>query len=318
MPPALFEYIAALHDRRDLLWPQPPEPAPLKATPSLKPITGIRAVLWNVYGTLLHLDGGKLLHRHPQEIRMQVALDKTIKEFNMWHSMSRKPGQPWEYMLRQYDTLVEEAGMASTKKKGDFPAVDSSRLWGKIIDRLLKNEYRWDHSQYGDEEDLSVRVAYFFHASLQGVVASPHASQTLQRLALGGVRNGLLADAQAFTVPQLAWELNRQDPLSGNEPLSPALFALSSAAGLRKPSQSLFQQAVSQLKALGLAPEQALYVSQQFADDLAPARKYGFHTVLYAADRNSCCVSGDELKNSATPPVRLITDLRQILEILMI
>ena len=45
------------------------------------------------------------------ELRMQVALEKTIQEFNMWHSMGRKPGAPWEYMLQQYTQVLSEQEM---------------------------------------------------------------------------------------------------------------------------------------------------------------------------------------------------------------
>ena len=34
---------------------------------------------------------------------MQIALQKTIEEFKMWHSMSRKPGQPWDHAPVWYE-----------------------------------------------------------------------------------------------------------------------------------------------------------------------------------------------------------------------
>ena len=42
----------------------------------------MRAVLWNVYGTLLAIPGGDLAFEHPQPFVMSSALDKTIQEFN--------------------------------------------------------------------------------------------------------------------------------------------------------------------------------------------------------------------------------------------
>jgi FMN phosphatase YigB (HAD superfamily) len=313
----LPQYLESLEERKDLLWPQPPAPVPLKASPAMQPLPGLRVVAWNVYGTLLQIDQGELLHRHPQDLRMQIALDKTIKEFNMWNSMSRKPGQPWEYMLRQYQEVAENAGMVSTKKKGDVPELDSRKIWKKLIERLIKNEYAWDEGKLGDLDDLAVKVAYFFHASLQGTAASEGAAETLGRLQSAGIRNGLIADGQVFTLAQLLRDLRRQDP-SQPTTLAAEFVVLSTSIGLKKPSESLFRQAVSQYEQRGVKPDQVLYVTQRLQDDLAVARKCGFHTALYAADKNVCRVQAADLRNPDWKPDRLITDLRQVLEILSI
>ena len=102
---SLREYATWLHERQ-LLWPAAPQTEPAKATPYLAPLPGIKAVTWNVYGTLLTIADGQLLLQHPQAIRMQIAMEKTIQEFNMWGSMTRRPGQPWEYFLPKYNTAV--------------------------------------------------------------------------------------------------------------------------------------------------------------------------------------------------------------------
>ncbi|WP_437205926.1 HAD family hydrolase [Planctomicrobium sp. SH664] len=315
----LAEYIEKLDERKDLIWPQPPDPVPLKVSPSLAPLPRIKAVTWSVYGTLLNIDQGMLLHHHPQEIRMQIALDKTIREFNMWNSMSRKPGQPWEYMLRQYTELVEDARLTSTKKRGDIPEIDSGRIWRKILERLVKNDYVWDEALYGDLTDLSIKVAYFFHASLQGTTAAPTACEVLTRLMQAGIASGLLSDGQMFTLPQLVRNLRQQGPVRRpSDVLSMDLIVLSCQAGLKKPSESLFRQAVHQMQQKGIEPEQVLHVSHRLQDDLAVARRCGFHTALFAADKQCCHVTGADVRNPEWRPDRLVSSLGQILEILSI
>src|ERR1700736_5653249 len=113
MPLSLEQYAEYL-DGRDLPWPAPPDVKTPKARPHLVPLPQVRAVTWNVYGTLLALTGGELYFDHPQKFIMDVALDKTIQEFNMWGSMSRKPGQPSDYMKQIYSKLLEEQTTLST------------------------------------------------------------------------------------------------------------------------------------------------------------------------------------------------------------
>ena len=92
MPLSLEQYATWLDGRHDLHWPAAPIPEPPKARPHLKRLRNVRAVLWNVYGTLLAIPFGELVFEHPTEYVMTMALEKTITEFKMWASMSRKPG----------------------------------------------------------------------------------------------------------------------------------------------------------------------------------------------------------------------------------
>src|SRR5262245_33254890 len=139
MPKSILEYAGWL-DERKLLWPQVPELVPPKATPYLKRLHGIRAVTWSVYGTLLRISEGRLLFMHPDALCMEVALDKTIHEFNMWNSMSRKPGAPWEYMFQQYKGLVETGQLAASRRSGEAPEIDAAHVWQVLIERLGKKD----------------------------------------------------------------------------------------------------------------------------------------------------------------------------------
>ncbi len=89
-----LEQYATYLDTRGTPMPAPPVVESAKAKPHLKPLRGLKAILWNVYGTLLAIPFGELVFEHPTKLVMEVALDKTIDEFKMWGSMSRKPGAP--------------------------------------------------------------------------------------------------------------------------------------------------------------------------------------------------------------------------------
>jgi FMN phosphatase YigB (HAD superfamily) len=318
MPKSLQEYIASFDQRSDLIWPKPPAPKPLKATPSIKPLPGIRAVVWTVYGTLLRIDGGRLQHLHPQAIRMQIALQKTIEEFHMWHSMSRKPGAPWEYMLQQYKRVIEKELLQPTKRRGgDLIEIDSTVVWAKLIDRLIRNEYQYDKGVYGELGDFAEKVAYFFHANLQGVAASEDVVEVLRQVSQAGMRQGIIDDGQSFTPAQLLHALQQQAPVrSLSEFISPSALAISSDCQVRKPSPSLFSAGFAPLVRQGIEPQCILYVSHRLEDDLAVARQSGVRTALYAADAVCCQVQPGHLRDPETRPDRLLTDLRQIRQIL--
>ena len=316
MSKTLSEYLDQLDERSNLIFPKAPRPRPIKATPSIKPLPEIKVILWSVYGTLLAIDSGRLLHQHPQELRMQIALQKTIEEFKMWYSMSRKPGQPWEYMLQQYNNVVEDQRVLATARKGDTREIDSAVVWAKLIERLQRNEYNWDESLYGGIENLAVKVAYFFHAMLQGTEAFEGCAGTLARLAQAGIRQGILDDAQQFTLAQLVRALRKQGG-EGNlaAMFSPDVSGLSYQLEIRKPSPGLYATVAARCAAKGVEPEQVLYLTNRLTDDLGMAKKVGFKTGLMVVDESCTELSAPDLKNPEYRPDRLLTDLRQVLDI---
>jgi FMN phosphatase YigB (HAD superfamily) len=317
MAKTLQEYADWLSEREDLRWPKPPALEIPKATAYLKPLSGIRAVAWNIYGTLLRIADGELLFEVPQELRMQIALEKVDAEFNMWNHMYRKPVAPWKYLHEQYRKILEKQRLAATKVKGDVPEVISSQVWRQIVARLEEKEYEYDADFYGDLDELSEKIAYFFHTSLQGLEASPHALRALQIVANGHVPQGLLADAQSFTLVQLLRCLSDQGKLP---PLGDLfqfrLMVLSYQVGVRKPSKTLFQTFLQRAGDSGVSPNEILYISSRLDQDLAIAKESGMHTALYAGDKLSLRATKEEIGNPKLRPDRLLTDLAQIGELL--
>lgn len=317
MPKTLMEYAEWLAQRDDLIWPTAPPRVPRKAIPSIKPLPGIKGVTWNVYGTLLRITDGDLLLLPAQQIRMQVALEKTIQEFNMWQSMTRKSGAPWEYLYTQYKDVLEEMQLTAPAKKGDVGQVSSTKLWRKLISRLEQKEYQYDVDFYGDPEEYAEKVAFFFHSCLQGVAAMDKAALVVKAVAEAGLAQGLLSDGQSFTLTQLlrAFQATSKLPPLGRL-FAPGCVVLSYDVGVKKPSRTLFSTAVEAFARQGLEPSEVLYVSNRWPDDLTVAKQLGFRTALFAGDKNSVQASAEELLTSDLRPDRLLTELTQIRNLL--
>jgi hypothetical protein len=310
----LSQYATYL-DSRDLPWPAPPEVERPKAKPHLVRLPGVRAVLWNVYGTLLAVAGGELLFEHPKKFVMDVALDKTIQEFKMWGSMSRKPGQPAEYMRAIYDqVLIEQRALTGNAER--YPEVASDRLWEAILKKLFQKDYVFDATFYGSLNEYSRKVAYFFHASLQGTRCYRGAAEALRHVHEAGLVQGLLADAQCFTLTQLERGLGEQDPAANLDAwIDPGLRILSYEVRGRKPSDRIFRRALSALEERGISPDQVLHVGARIPQDLAPAKRSGMKTALFAGDRASLQATPNQLKEPAGRPDVLLTKLKQIADV---
>jgi len=314
MPLTLEQYASYL-DTRNLSWPAAPEVEPLKAKPHLKRRPRVRAVLWNVYGTLLAISGGELYFEHPQQLLMDVALDKTVQEFKMWGSMTRKPGQPGEYLGQIYSLVLAEQRCVTTAGE-KHPEAVAERVWEAIIKKLFQKEYKFDTNFYGALNEFSRKVAYFFHASLQGTGCYPGAAQALRTVAGAGLVQGLLADGQCFTCVQLQRGLAAQDPDARLDELVPEeLRFLSCDVRARKPSERLFRHALQALADRGIAPREVLHVGSRLRADLVPARRLGMKTALFAGDKASLQATPEQLKERALRPDVLLTELSQIADV---
>jgi FMN phosphatase YigB (HAD superfamily) len=313
---SLAEYADSL-DERNLIWPAVSPPIVVSAVPSIKPLPEVRAVLWDVYGTLLRITDGKFTYHPSEAVRLQIALDKTIHEFNMWNHMYRKPGPPWQSMIGLYQSITERLSMVGTDRKGDFTDVNLVDVWRQIIERLFEKEFQFDEGLYGDLDDFSEKVAYFFHSCLQGVEARKNAVNAMTDLSGRGFVQGLLSDGQSFTLVQLLRALSRQATLPPlYELFRPETLVLSTHLGIRKPSKSLFAHAVRQLKSLGISASEILHISCRLSTDLVPAKAAGMKTALLVAEKSGLEVASDVLKDPATRPDRLLTDLSQLSSIL--
>jgi FMN phosphatase YigB (HAD superfamily) len=312
---SLRQYADFLNDR-DLAWPAPPEIQRPKAKPHLVPLPHIKAITWSVYGTLLAIQGGEICFEHPSEFMMDTALDKTIQEFKMWPAMSRKPGQPSDQLRQVYANLLLEQKMQPTGGER-HPEVLSERLWAAFIKRLMQNDYVFDSGFYGALNEFSRKIAYFFHASIQGTRAYPQAASTLMAVINRGFVQGLLTNSQCFTLVQLERALEEQNPAARLDDLMDAeIRALSNEARSRKPSERLFRHGIQALAKRGISPEETIHVGSRVSLDVVPARRLGMKTALFIGDAETLKAAKEELKSSNQRPDVMLTELEQLLEVL--
>jgi FMN phosphatase YigB (HAD superfamily) len=311
-----LEQYATYLDTRDLPWPALPPVRHPRARPHLQRLPEVRAVTWNVYGTLLAIAGGELYFEHPEQFVMDVALDKTIQEFKMWGSMSRKPGQPADYLRQIYGNLLAEQRTLPTGNER-FPEVQVDRLWEAFIKRLLQKDYHFDAGFYGSLNEFSRKVAYFFHASLQGTACYPGAAKALQYLKKAGMAQGVIGNTQFFTWLQLERGLVKQDPGARLDDLiDPELRAGSHEVRARQPSERLFRHALSALARRGIAADEVLHIGSRIPWDVVPARRLGMKTGLFAGDKASLQATKEQLKEPVSRPDVMLTELDQIADVI--
>lgn len=311
-----LEQYAEYLDSRDLKWPAPPDVVKPKAKPHVAELSGIRAVTWGVYGTLLNISHGELLFEHPQQFIMDIALDKTIQEFKMWGSMTRKPGQPSEYLGQIYRKVLSDFRSRPSHEE-KHPEICSEQIWEEILKKLFHKDYTFDVNFFGSLNEYSHKVAYFFHLSLQGTTSYDFAPEILKHLSELGIMQGIIENGQRFTPLQLQKSLQQVDgAFQFSSVFNKDLIVLSCDLRGRKPSSRLYRNISEQLETQGISPQEVLHIGNSISRDIIPAKKVGFRTALFAGDKNSLEATPEQLKDPNSRPDRLVTELGQITRIL--
>jgi len=298
-------------DGRDDPRPLGPEPIPF---PSVKPhlaVQPVKAVIYCGLGTLWLASGGEPELLPSDEVMRKIALDKTISEFKMWASMSRKPGEPADYMEVLVSQLADKVTAASlTTQRTE---IRLEHVWQGVVDRLLQREYAYDEGFYGSPAELAEKIAYYYQRAAQGLSAFPKSLATFRTIVKKGVLQGIHANGQQATPILVTRELLLQGRLTSlAEVFDPAISIWSYEIGVRKETDRGFLALLAGLKAKGLSAERTLYVGSDVDRDIVPAKRRGFRTALLLADKHSAKVTPADLKDEKTKPNVLLTAFEQI------
>jgi putative hydrolase of the HAD superfamily len=240
----------------------PPELEGL-ALPKAPPIRGILAALFDVYGTLFVSAAG--------DIGAAAKTSATSAPPEGLAALAGEYGCSTADLQGYFRAAVLERHEAQSGET-PYPELRVEELWADFLDR--QGEPRSGARELALRYELAVNPAY----------PMPAAAQTLTLLRDRGLILGLISNAQFFT-PLLFEAFFGAPPAELG--FDRELLAYSFELGEAKPSPKLFAPAKRRLEALGLKPENILYIGNDMLNDIAAASRAGFKTALFAGDRRS-------------------------------
>jgi putative hydrolase of the HAD superfamily len=94
----------------------------------------------------------------------------------------------------------------------------------------------------------------------------------------------------------------------------PSLVFLSYQYDRAKPDRYLFETARTKLDEYGIADRQTAFIGNDMRNDIVPAARVGFQTILFAGDQRSLRLRENEssLDRSVEPDL-VVTDLQQLI-----
>lgn len=283
------------------------EPIPTGAEPDLRPLEGVKAVIFDIYGTLVISASGDI---GSQDLKGQHAL-KALEECHIEVACSEDPMICAQSLIDLYEACIHDSHSSTREAHGHpHPEVDVVEIWKDLISRL---EPEGKIASHPDDLDYEV-LAFTFEMHQNAVYPMPTMTETLTKLHSADLTLGIVSNAQFFTPLLLKHFLDA--PSDHHLPLfHPDLQVYSYEIERAKPDNHLYQLMRDHLAKVNLTPQQCLYVGNDMLNDIVPAKEEGFHTALFAGDLRSLRERKDHHRVLDHQPDRIVTRLDQILTI---
>ncbi|WP_309386110.1 HAD family hydrolase [Cerasicoccus frondis] len=281
------------------------EPVPTGQKPKLKKLKGIRAVLFDIYGTLFQSGVGDI---------SLVANDKSKSREKLIRQSIEEVG----FMLQDEKTPINELFLDTIKAEQDIrrdqgtphPEVDIIGVWEDLIGQLEAYELIRGRTTRNN----LMQLATLFEVRVNPVYPMPGVLDVFESCLDKGKSIGLISNAQAFT-PLLFEAFFEDSPHDlGLEEL---LCIYSYEHNVAKPGLALYEIAQERLQALdGISPAETLFIGNDLRNDVWPAQQLGFKTALFAGDDRSLRLREDDPDCKDIKPDVIVTELEQIPECL--
>jgi putative hydrolase of the HAD superfamily len=282
----------------------PLSPRPAGPGSRLPALPGLRAVLFDVYGTLFVSASGDI--GAGDEGSRAAAFRAALESCGLRPAPGRAAVLGSARLAKQIRAAHARARAAGTEHpEVDILAQLTTTLAGLHAEGLIRTRPGAARVR---------RFALEYEARQNPCWPMPGARETLAALRARGLALGIVSNAQFYT-PLL---------FSALLGASPGRLGFRSRACIwsyrlleAKPSRRLFRLAAAELKQRsGIEPAEILYVGNDMLNDIWPARACGFRTALFAGDARSLRLRHDDPRCRDLAPDALLTGLPQLVRLL--
>lgn len=269
------------------------DPLPTVVEPHLRELPGIRAVLFDIYGTLLISAAGDVQEGNVESSK--DAMGRVLAKAGISTTL------PTGELLGQFQGILQGHQDLRRKRGITYPEVEIRAVWRDFVRHISGME--------PSLEDTG-SLATWFEMWTNPVCLMPGAQELLRRISTSPLLCGLVSNAQFYTRPVLETCLGQTLESLG---IPGYLTAFSYEFLEGKPSTAMFEYCANSLdEVAGIRPEETLFVGNDRLKDLYPANQVGFQTALFAGDARSLRLREEEPLCEGLEPDLIITELGQL------
>lgn len=281
---------------------RPLEVIPTGQRPFLQQLDGIKAVVFDVYGTMFISGSGDIGVTDAVGHGEAFAEALTAAGFE-----GQVNGQ------RGVDCLTETIKVHHARRRAagvDFPEVDIVAVWEDCLNEMKSRGWLTVEQEPADVRQLAVE----YEVRTNPCWPMPDVAECLQRLVAAGLHLGVISNAQFYTLDMITGLLGKSADELG---FDPDLQFYSYRYLYGKPSLRLYEMAATAVARLHIDPSRVLYVGNDMLKDIFPAAQTGFRTALFAGDRRSLRWRHDDERVTGTKPDLVLTTLSSLCDVLL-
>ncbi len=277
---------------------KPLESTPTDIKPKLKKISGIRAVIFDIYGTLLISNVGRN-SLSDTLLKGDTAIRESLEASNFEIlEPETKLGEIYEEYVNAHYGIRQSEGI-------EYPEINICDVWQDFLNELFTQGVI-----DGDLIEKSIRrVILHYECRVNPVWPREGTLEFLRSLQDKDICSGVISTAQFYT--PLALETLYQNSLE-TLGFKKSLCIWSFEHKHIKPSPVLFELCTERLHSLGIDPKEVLYIGNDMRCDIIPADKFGFKTALFAGDAKSYNNSSSSEEINACKATIIFTKFSQL------
>ena len=272
----------------------------------IKADKGIKAIVFDIYGTLLVSSSGDIDQAEISTQNLENALSASHIE------VVKDNSEALQHILDDFEYTIKICHREAKRNNIPYPEIDILSIW----EIVLLHARRKNLVRFNDDANI-LRMTCIFEFLSNQVFPMPGMKTVIEKLKERGYPLGIVSNAQFYTPVVMNYFLN--NTVSFNEEIKnfdSELIVYSYKLGKGKPDTALFADLVPVLKKkYNLQPEEVLFVGNDMLKDIYPSNQQGFKTALFAGDKRSLRTREDDARVNGLKPNYVITKLEQLLEI---
>lgn len=266
------------------------DPLPSGEEPVVKSISGIRGVVFDIYGTIMVSAAGdiSLAGQSPTE-----AAGTVLDYFGLGGDAAAFH-QSYHEAVKRFSAMRREEGV-------EFPEIEIREVWADVL------------ANHGGDSGAAEAAGVVYECAANPVWPMPGLDHCLEALRGAGMVLGIVSNAQFYTRELFPALCGKSLEELG---FDPALMVFSYELREGKPSRGLYSRLASALSEQGIEPGEILYVGNDRLKDVWPAQLEGFRTALFAGDQRSLRWRHEDTRLEGLEPDVVLTHLDQIREVI--
>lgn len=287
----------------------PIDPIPTDLEPEIASLSGIRAVIFDVYGTLFISGSGDI--SIAGSLSNETLLAESMAEAGFRGNLVSASLEG----ISLFFELVNNDHAQGHAAGRPQPEIEVREIWDATIKTLEENGRINATSDKEMRSGMIERMAVGYECRVNPVWPMPGTAKIIEAIYDNKLSLGIVSNAQFYT-PLLF------ESLLGNSceqfGFNPECCIWSYRERRSKPDVTLFEKLLNNLKksAPDITPEQVLYVGNDCLNDVWCASQAGLKTCLFAGDKRSLRLRTDDARCAQLKADCTITHLEQLATVL--